>query len=516
MGASFLLSTFGGGADHIKSEDRFEDEEIATGNQGDLGQFFKHGSTGLDTFLTNVAVKEEPDMDAFSFRWDDDEELKLNGSDSEDNTPSLLLDSEDHLLLSSGLLSFDDLTLHSTSTTSSLTSTSPCFSSLSSLSLSSPLPSSSSGSKGSSPSSPAPSSSPLPSSPSSLLPAAPFPSSSSSSAFPHQSVMTYSQHHHHCSGPTPHFTATVANANGAHTSASPAAAPSLPPPAPVTTLATLAVQSAPTTPSSSPRAPRKRRESTTAGSGKSAAAAAKKAAGPGNTPPRPRRRRAASTTVARDKQDRMEKELLANDDKAKAILSGPLTLEKLSSLSTLKVSVLQKQLKMVNASTKGSKAQLIQRLVRYMYLFSQQHRHQAHHPHHMLCSASTCGIQQQHPQQQQQQQQLPHHQHQHQHPASVIGTTGGRCSGPFVDPTLINAGDSVRVKAAAAAAVTAAAEQRSRSGSVEGPSVLSTSAPSSSSPFAAFLSTHVHFPTPLQITLTGRIVEEEEEEEFSD
>jgi hypothetical protein len=33
----------------------------------------------------------------------------------------------------------------------------------------------------------------------------------------------------------------------------------------------------------------------------------------------------------------MEKEM-AGDDKAKAILSGPLTLEKLASLSTLKVS----------------------------------------------------------------------------------------------------------------------------------------------------------------------------------
>lgn len=41
--------------------------------------------------------------------------------------------------------------------------------------------------------------------------------------------------------------------------------------------------------------------------------------------------------MARDKQDRLEREL-ANDDKAKAILSGPLTLEKLASLSTLKVS----------------------------------------------------------------------------------------------------------------------------------------------------------------------------------
>lgn len=52
MGAAFLLNAFG--AD-IKFEDKFdvEDEEIATGNQGDLERFFKHGSTGLDTLLTN-------------------------------------------------------------------------------------------------------------------------------------------------------------------------------------------------------------------------------------------------------------------------------------------------------------------------------------------------------------------------------------------------------------------------------------------------------------------------------
>lgn len=52
MGAAFLLNAFG--AD-VKFEDKFdvEDEEIATGNQGDLERFFKHGSTGLDTLLTN-------------------------------------------------------------------------------------------------------------------------------------------------------------------------------------------------------------------------------------------------------------------------------------------------------------------------------------------------------------------------------------------------------------------------------------------------------------------------------
>lgn len=169
---------------------------------------------------------------------------------------------------------------------------------------------------------------------------------------------------------------------------------------------------------------------------------------------------------------------MAGDDLAKAILSGPLTLEKLASLSTLKVSVLQKQLKLVNASTKGAKAQLIQRLVRYMYLFSQQHRHQVHTP---------CG--------------LPHHQ-----PTTIgTATTASRCSGPFVDPTLINA-DSVRAKAAV---------ERGRSISVGdgSPIPLSSSAPSLS--VASYLSTHL-FPTPLQITLTGRIVEEEEEEEFSD
>lgn len=170
---------------------------------------------------------------------------------------------------------------------------------------------------------------------------------------------------------------------------------------------------------------------------------------------------------------------MAGDDLAKAILSGPLTLEKLASLSTLKVSVLQKQLKLVNASTKGAKAQLIQRLVRYMYLFSQQHRHQVH--------TSACG--------------LPHH----LPTTTTAATAASRCSGPFVDPTLINA-DSVRAKAAV---------ERGRSISVGdgSPIPLSSSAPSLS--VASYLSTHL-FPTPLQITLTGRIVEEEEEEEFSD
>jgi hypothetical protein len=171
----------------------------------------------------------------------------------------------------------------------------------------------------------------------------------------------------------------------------------------------------------------------------------------------------------------MEKEM-AGDDKAKAILSGPLTLEKLASLSTLKVSVLQKQLKMLNASTKGSKAQLIQRLVRYMYLFSQQHRHQLPSQCPSTCSA--------------------------QH--SAAANAGSRCNSLFVDPTLINA-DSLRAKAAL---------ERGRSSSIgDCTPILSSSAPSLS--VASYLSTHV-FPTPLQITLTGRIVEEEEEEEFSD
>lgn len=131
----------------------------------------------------------------------------------------------------------------------------------------------------------------------------------------------------------------------------------------------------------------------------------------------------------------------------------------------------------MNASTKGAKAQLIQRLVRYMYLFSQQHRHQVH---------TSCG--------------LSHHQ-----PTTIPATTASRCSGPFVDPALINA-DSVRAKAAA---------ERGRSISVGdgSPVPLSSSAPSLS--VASYLSAHL-FPTPLQITLTGRIVEEEEEEEFSD
>lgn len=136
---------------------------------------------------------------------------------------------------------------------------------------------------------------------------------------------------------------------------------------------------------------------------------------------------------------------------------------------------------MVGASTKGSKAQLIQRLVRYMYLFSQQHRHQPHH-HNGLCVGTS------------------------ENPES-------RSPGPFIDPTLINAEFNripVRVK-------TERGVKRSI-GSRDGPApdertVLSSSAPAAS--FASFLSTHV-FPSPLQITLTGRIVEEEEEEEFSD
>lgn len=454
MGAAFLLNAFG--AD-VKFEDKFdvEDEEIATGNQGDLERFFKHGSTGLDTLLTNAAVvkdeqEELPDVNAFSFRWDDDEELKLNGgSDTEDHPPSLLLDSEDQLLLNSGLLSFDDITLHSTS--SSLSSMSPS-SSLSTfatgLSLSSPtLPDA----KGSSnPSSPTPSSSPLPSSPPSSVAPAPAPA-------------TLQQQPTTCSVPS--GGAMPPYAGSFHPGASPSATLCAPPPP------STAVQSAPMSTSSSSSRVRRPRVSSS-----KVTPAAKKAAS-SSTPPRPRRRRAASTTVARDKQDRMAQEM-AGDDLAKAILSGPLTLEKLASLSTLKVSVLQKQLKLVNASTKGAKAQLIQRLVRYMYLFSQQHRHQVH--------TSSCG--------------LSHHQ-----PTTTTAATASRCSGPFVDPTLINA-DSVRAKAAA---------ERGRSISVGdgSPVPLSSSAPSLS--VASYLSTHL-FPTPLQITLTGRIVEEEEEEEFSD
>jgi sialic acid synthase SpsE len=44
----------------------------------------------------------------------------------------------------------------------------------------------------------------------------------------------------------------------------------------------------------------------------------------------------------------------------------------LNSLSSMKVSEIQDQLRKYNASTKGSKAQLIQRLVRYICLFNQQ------------------------------------------------------------------------------------------------------------------------------------------------
>lgn len=467
MGAAFLLNAFG--AD-IKFEDKFdvEDEEIATGNQGDLERFFKHGSTGLDTLLTNAAVvkdeqEELPDVNAFSFRWDDDEELKLNGgSDTEDHPPSLLLDSEDQLLLNSGLLSFDDITLHSTSSSLSSMSPSSSLSTFSTVSLSSPSPSPTlpDAKASSNPSSPTPSSSPLPSSPPSSI--APAPASAPATLQQQPTVSS-----------VPRGGAMAPYAGSFHPGASPSATLCAPPPPSTTALA--AVQSAPMSTSSSSSRVRRPRVSSS-----KVTPAAKKAAS-SSTPPRPRRRRAASTTVARDKQDRMAQEM-AGDDLAKAILSGPLTLEKLASLSTLKVSVLQKQLKLVNASTKGAKAQLIQRLVRYMYLFSQQHRHQVHTS---SCS-SACG--------------LPHNQ-----PTTITATTASRCSGPFVDPTLINA-DSVRAKAAV---------ERGRSISVGdgSPIPLSSSAPSLS--VASYLSTHL-FPTPLQITLTGRIVEEEEEEEFSD
>ena len=57
-------------------------------------------------------------------------------------------------------------------------------------------------------------------------------------------------------------------------------------------------------------------------------------------------------------------------DRLPLTLSATSATSDLSYLSTLKVSELQEQLKRYNASTKGSKAQLIQRLVRYICLFN--------------------------------------------------------------------------------------------------------------------------------------------------
>jgi hypothetical protein len=73
----------------------------------------------------------------------------------------------------------------------------------------------------------------------------------------------------------------------------------------------------------------------------------------------------ASTTAAHTKQE--EDLSLSIDEK---MLNLPSPSADLSYLSNLKVSELQDQLRKYNASTKGSKAQLIQRLVRYICLFN--------------------------------------------------------------------------------------------------------------------------------------------------
>lgn len=57
-------------------------------------------------------------------------------------------------------------------------------------------------------------------------------------------------------------------------------------------------------------------------------------------------------------------------NRTKGLVLTPISLSNLGSLSSMKVSTLQKQLREFSASTKGSKAQLIQRLVRYMCLFN--------------------------------------------------------------------------------------------------------------------------------------------------
>jgi len=447
----------------------------------------------IGCYAGSVPIKEElqQEVDVFTFRWDEDEDTKMRGD-------SLALEANDEnhvsmLLNSDALLSLHDLELRSSSAVEFLTanlpsSPEPLLSAgpLSSPSLSPQLTDSLKGS--SNPSSPfSDASSPLPSSPS-PAPLLPTDSSNTMTAFLQPRSLTeqapqhstFSALYSSC-GVAPHLViAGPTNAAAATATAQ----------TPLSTVSTpLTVSSVrPTTPatsgnvSPSPRASRARRDSLKgSGSGKKMTSVSSS---------RPRRRRAASTTAAREKQDRLEKDL-ASDDAAKAILAGPLTLEKLASLSSLKVSVLQKQLRMVNASTKGSKAQLIQRLVRYMYLFSQQHHHQLHHD---ALSLITCGLEQS---------------------TTGYSSSGGRCNGPFVDPTLINAefGDHKPVRVVKTERGVKRSSSHRDGPAPDDPSVLSSSAPTAS--FATFLSTHV-FPSPLQITLTGRIVEEEEEEEFSD
>jgi len=417
---SFLFNVGPDDSPMEQEEESFEDEELAAGNQGDLERFFTRGRAGFDTSLTSgppvvssssplppppssLSAKEaRPDkQDVLTFHWGD-EELNLNGNDSDEDYT--FLGSDEHGLLSSGFFpSFDSAACND----GSLMDIGSSVSSSPSAHLPLSLPSPASTLNGSHPLSPAPSSSPVPSSPPSLLSVAP------AEAF-------FQQH-----SQPPSAEAKRKTPSGRSSA--------------VTESMATKVQSAPTTPSSLRTAKARR--------------------GGGKKPPkggddskalRPHRRRAAST-IATQKQNRQA----TSGDKANPVITGPLTLEKLASLSALRVSVLQKQLKMVNASTKGSKAQLIQRLVRYLYLFS-QHRHQAHPLFHSgPLSADREGH-------------------------------GCQC----IDPTLINA-ESI-------------------------PTKLEPQQSGATGPSSSWASSKFVFPLPLSIKLTGRIVEDEDEDEFSD